>query len=110
MQSSIIPNISQVQYVWFEPTFSAICSVGLKPFWGKVKIEYKPQDVLLEFVSVEDFIKALGTRSVTIEDVTRLIFDEVSRALGDIPVRVTVTAETTVHAPAGAQIQRGDWK
>ena len=105
----VVENSSKVGLVWFTVPFSAVCSIGKLPFWGKIKIEYRPNTQLLEFVSTENYIKSLGNQSVTIEDVTRLVFDMVSRALGDIPLRVTVTAETTVHAPAGAQIQRGDW-
>ena len=90
--------------------YSAICSVGKKPFWGTVLIEYKPQDLLLEFVSVEDFVKSLGTQSIIIEDVAQLVFYEISRALGDIPLRVSVNARTTVHAPVYVQKKQGDWK
>lgn len=111
MQGSIttIPNTPRINLGWFVPVFSSVCSVGKRPFWGTIKIEYKPQDQLLEFVSVEEWIATLALQSVTIEDVARLAFDEVTRALGDIPLRITVSARTTVHAPAGAIIERGSW-
>lgn len=112
MQSHIatISNISHIAMGWFSPKFSAICSVGQRPFWGTIRIEYRPSTQLLEFVSVENWIATLALQSVTIEDVARLTFDEVTRALGDIPLRITVFARTTVHAPAGAIIERGTWQ
>jgi len=112
MQSEIatIPNTSVVDLVWFEPKYSAICRVGQRPFHGTVRIEYRPVNELIEFVSVERFIHDLASKHIVIEDVARLIFDEITRALGDIPLRIIVTGRTTVHAPAGASIQRGEWK
>lgn len=106
---NVIPNTSHVDGVWFEPEFSAICSIGKRPFWGRMRIEYRPTDLLLEFVSVETFVHALANNSLTIEDLVRTVFDECVRVLGDIPLRVTCNARTTVHAPVGAQIKRGEW-
>lgn len=62
----------------------------------------------MEFVSVEQWIATLANTRLTIEDVARLAFDEATRALGDIPLRVNVSARTTVHAPASAEIKRGE--
>lgn len=104
-----IPNESGVTSVTFEPSFSAICSIGKAPFGGTIKIEYKPGTKLLEFISVEAWIATLTAQEVTIEEVTRLTFDAVLRVLGDIPLRVTVFARTTVHAPVSAKIAKGDW-
>ena len=99
-----ISNKSKVDKVIFRPEFSAICSVGKKPFWGNIKITYYPGGEILEFCSVEEYIKTLANQSVTIEDITRIVFDECLRVLGDIPLRVIVSARTTVHAPASAEI------
>lgn len=91
----------------FEPEFSAICSIGKRPFWGKIKIKYRPmKGTILEFVSVEEWINSLANEVLTIEDLARLAFNEVSRVLGDIPLQIEVFARTTVHAPASATISR----
>lgn len=105
-----IPNRAGVTAVTFEPPFFAMCSISGKPFWGTIKIEYRPGSRLLEFISVEAWISTLASQEVTIEEVARIAFDEVSQALGDIPLRVTVSARTTVHAPVSAEIRKGDWK
>ena len=104
-----IPNEQGLDLVWFEPEFSSICSVGERPFWGTVRFEYRPGKNLLEFISVEQWLVNLASRELVIEDVAHLAFEEASRVLGDIPLRITVSARTTVHAPAGAQISRGEW-
>ena len=104
-----IENHSQPDIVWFEPDFSSICSVGKRPFWGTIKFEYRPQGQLLEFISVEEWITTLSSQELVIEDIARLAFEEASRVLGDIPLRITVSARTTVHAPVMAQISRGGW-
>jgi len=101
-----IANVFGGMTIRFEPSFSAICFIGRKPFWGTIQIEYKPDDRLLEFVSIEEWLGILGDQHVVIEEVARLTFDEVTRVLGDIPLRITVSARTTVHAPASAQISR----
>ena len=105
-----ITNTARIDYIRFEPGFSSICSIQKKPFWGTIIIEYRPVDRLLEFVSVENWITTLASQELTIEDVTRLTFDEVTRVLGDIPLRITVSARTTVHAPVSATIERGRWE
>ena len=57
-------------------------------------------------MSAEAFVKDLSEIECTIEEAARIVFDECSRVLGDIPLRVTVFARTTVHAPTSAEIQR----
>jgi len=105
-----LPNSEKVHYIWFEPEFSAICFIGKRPFWGTILIEYKPKELLLEFMSVEMWVESLAEQELTIEEVARLTFDELKRALGDIwALRVSVSASTTVHAPAGAMIEEGEW-
>ena len=101
-----VPNKWGPMMVRFQPEYSAICSIGKKPFAGEVLLEYIPDDKLLELVSVEEWIQAFAKKRVIIEELARLIFDEMTRALGDIPRSVTVTARTTVHAPASAIISR----
>ena len=106
----IIDNSSQVQHILFTPKFSAICSIGDRPFYGNVQIDYEPTEVILELVSVERFIGNFAMKRVTIEDVARLVFDELCRVLGDIPIRVIVSAWTTVHAPTKASIKQGEFR
>lgn len=105
----VIDNTAQVSLVSYKPEFSAVCSIGEVSFYGVIVIKYRPLQSLLEFVSVDEWIMGLAYKKVTIEEVTRLTFDEVTRVLGDIPLCVTVHARTTVHAPVSAQIIRGEW-
>lgn len=104
-----IPNDSRIDQVSYQPPFSVICSIGKAPFHGIIDIVYRPQEVLLEFESFDDWLKSMALKSMTIEGLCRLVFDVLNGALGDIPLSVTVHAETTVHAPASAQIKRGEF-
>lgn len=101
-----IANTSCIDRIEYRPDFSAICSIGKAPFHGTLEIVYQPADKLLEFESFEAWLKGLANDSMTIEDLTRKVFDELSRVLGDIPLRVTTHARTTVHAPVSATIER----
>jgi len=104
-----IPNESKIDRVSYHPPFSVICSIGKAPFHGVIDIVYQSQEALLEFESFDKWLKSIALQSMTIEGLCRLVFDELSEALGDIPLSVTIHAETTVHAPASAQIIRGDF-
>ena len=110
MQSGVktLPNESNVTIVEYHPEFSTLCSVGHRPFYGRLDIRYRPDQKLLEFESFDTWLSTLALQAMTIEDVVRRAFDVLSEALGDIPLRVTVHARTTVHAPASAIIERGD--
>lgn len=105
----ILKHTHGLNYASIKVEYSAICSVGRKPFWGTALIEYKPDDMILEFESVDTFVHSLGERHLIIEDVARLVFDELRRVLGDIALRVTVSARTTVHSPVLVKIEEGDW-
>ena len=99
-----IPNTAAVEQVTFHAQFSALCSVGHRPFWGDVRFRYQPSAQILEFVSVEEKLNTLANQSVTIEDVARFAFNEARCALGHVPLEVVVFANTTVHGPAEAII------
>ena len=101
----VIPNTAHVNLITYVPAFSAICSVGKAPFHGEIEITYRPGDVLLEFESFEDWLRSIANEHMTIEDLARRTFDGLRAVLGDIPLRVTVHAETTVHAPVSATIE-----
>ena len=99
------PPEERVLSISYSPAYSTICSVSGIPFNGRLYIEYKPTDKLIEFESFERGLReAMKSASFTIEDVARLVLKSLERVLGDIPMRVTIRARTTVHAPASAQI------
>lgn len=104
MSIDTIPNSSNISVIEYYPDYSVICSIGKEAFHGTIEITYYPQDTMLEFMSFESWLKSLALQEMTIEDLCRLVFDQLKTALGDIPLAVTVTAKTTVHAPVRATI------
>lgn len=101
-----IPNKAHVQEIEYHPLFSVICSVGKAPFHGVIDIVFQPGEVLLEFESFDNWLREIANDHMTIEDLTRIVFDGLTACLGEIPLSVTVHAKTTVHAPASAKIER----
>lgn len=100
-----IPNNTDLDSIHYEPEFSAICSIGKAPFHGMIEIDYQPGKVLIEFESFEIWLRTeVAQKHLTIEDLAQLTFDKLVKALGDIPLRVTIHARTTVHAPVKATI------
>jgi len=107
MTSSLtIPNNSLPpgSKVFYSPSYSTICSIGKAAFYGKIEIEFYPQQTLLEFEAFESWLKTIALDQMTIEDLARLVFDTLKAVLGDILLFVTVHAESTVHAPVSASI------
>lgn len=107
----VIVNTTKIQVIHYEPEFSAICSIGRAPFHGTIEISYSPEQYLLEFESFENWLRSeVATKELTIEDLAQLVFNELIKALGDIPLSVIVHGRTTVHAPVEATItQKGFW-
>ena len=108
MQSNIttIPNDCKVYKVKYTPRYSVICSVGNAPFSGIMEIEFQPDKKLLEFESFERWLFSIANTHETIESLCRKIFDTLTLLLGEIPLMVKVNAETQVHSPACAIIER----
>jgi NADPH-dependent 7-cyano-7-deazaguanine reductase QueF len=90
----------------YQPSFSAICSVGNSPFYGELLIQYAAHDLLLEFESFEKWIEEHTNTRTTIEGYCRMAFDALTEVLGDIPLAISVIAKSTVHAPVEARIER----
>lgn len=101
-----IPNTPEISHIRYCPPFSAVCSIGKAPFHGRVEIVFQSADLLLEYESFEAWLRSIANSSLTIEDFARLVFDQLTLALGEIPLTVSVRAETTVHAPVCATIER----
>jgi len=104
-----IDNAAKINTISYHPEFSVICSVGLSPFHGTIDIVYKPDEKLLEFESFETWLRGISNNHMTIEDLARLVFDNLLAVLGDIPLSVTVHARTTVHAPVSAILIQGEF-
>ena len=101
-----IPNNAKIEVIRYTPDFSAICSVSNVPFHGNIEIVYRPSDILIEFISFEKWLVDISNNHMNIEDLARLVFDELTVILGEIPLCVTVHAKTIVHAPVSATIER----
>ncbi len=100
-----IPNTANIGKIIYTPKFAVICSIGKSPFHGEIKIEYEPDKLLLEFESFESWLFDISNDSMTIEDLCRLVYDVLKKLLGNVQLKVTVNALTTVHAAVTAIIE-----
>jgi 7-cyano-7-deazaguanine reductase len=73
--------------------FSWICPVTGKPDYGTVTIEYKPENELLENISVDHFLDQFHHTTVYQEDLCSMITTELIRAIS--PEWITVTIAET---------------
>jgi hypothetical protein len=97
--------------VSYSPEVRVECSIGEKVFVGELLIEFEGCTTVLEYMSFEGWLREeVEAKPTTIEEATRMIFDEVVRALGDIPVRVLMRATTAVHAPVTVEIKSKLWR
>lgn len=102
----VVDNTAEVELVRYRPSFEAICSISNIPFSGTLEIQIRPRHKLIEFIDFDRRLnEAISEKPILLEDVARIAVDLVKEDLGGgIPVRVTVYAMTTAHAPAEARI------
>lgn len=101
---STIPNDSNIRDIEYHPHYSCICSVGKTPFHGTMDIYFRPISHLLEFMSFEEWLLTLSNKPMTIEELTRLVYNELEKILKPTSLHVTVHAETVVHGRVSAGI------
>lgn len=102
-----IKNDACVDRIDYRPSYKTICSVSHSPFSGTIDITIWPENLLLEFISFEEWLKTLETKEYTVESFARLIFDELDALFGNsVLLEVTVHAKTDVHASVSASITR----
>lgn len=95
----------------YHPDFEANCSIGKEKFQGCCFISYEPTNLLIEFESFEKWLrKEMEKEPITIEESARRIFHALIAELGDIPLQVTVSARTTVHASVEAHYSTEKWR
>lgn len=101
-----IPNdCPGLEYISFKPGFSAICSVGHAPFYGTVEICFRPGNKLLEFESVENWIREHSNLETTIEGYAYALAKAIYDSFGGYQsITVTATAFTIVHGEAKAVV------
>ena len=107
----ILPNDSRVDEVTFTPSYVGTCLGG--PYVGSPEITYQPGEALIEFMSFESWVRSFASsRCMTGEQMTRTVFNEMTRLLGDdIPLQVVMRSEQLPghlgHGPATTTIRRG---
>jgi NADPH-dependent 7-cyano-7-deazaguanine reductase QueF len=103
----IIPNdCNEDLTIAYHPAYSTICTIGKRPFWGELLIQYNPDKFLLEFEEFERWLATLAMQHHTVESLCSKVFDELTIHLGPVPLLVVVHAQTTVHAPVSAKLER----
>lgn len=92
-----IPNDAGKMTILYRVDFVAVCSVSNVPFHGKVKIEYQPNDVLLEFESFDRWLVEQASMSTTAEGFARFLYNTLKALLKPVFLDLTLSANTPVH-------------
>lgn len=101
-----LPNDANVESIVYHPKTTVVCSVAHDPFEASFRIEYWPDDVIIEYISFEEWLAAVSTQSeMLVEELARLVFDKLRAVLGDgAGLKIEVTANTDSHAPITVKI------
>ena len=101
-----LPNDAKVQSITYYPKTEVVCSVAHDPFQAMLEIEYWPENVIIEYISFEDWLAHVSSQSeMLVEELARLVFDKLRALLGDeAGLKVEVTAMTDSHAPITVKI------
>jgi NADPH-dependent 7-cyano-7-deazaguanine reductase QueF len=86
--------------------FEAICSITDKNFGGVIISEYHPNNEVIEYVSLEDFIKNITKKKLTAEELANLVFQEISNLIAPVYLNVLVDVKTSdAHQPTKVWIE-----
>ena len=94
----VLEHSQGLSEVEFECEFALVCPVPNRPYVGKVRVRYRPDKLLLEFISVQDWLSGLDNG--TVEDVCAAVFVALWEAARPRWLRVEVEAVAVVHGPA----------
>lgn len=101
-----LPNKADVESIVYHPRTEVVCSVAHDPFEAMLDIEYWPKDVIIEYISFEEWLAHVSDQSeMLVEELARLVFDKLRALLGDgAGLKIEVTAMTDSHAPITVKI------
>lgn len=86
--------------------FEAICSVTDKKFRGFIISEYFPNDEVVEYVSLEEFIQNETKKQLTAEELANIVFQEINNAIKPNYLKITVDVKSSdAHQPAEVWIE-----
>ena len=100
MPVQTLEHTQNLAEVGFEAQFVAVCPVTDVPFVGRATVVYTPSRLLLEFTSVENWLKE--PQVGTVEDVAARVFDALMAVAKPLRLRVKAEAVAVVHGPAYA--------
>ncbi len=87
--------------------FEAICSVTDKLFKGFVVVEYQPNNEVIEYVSLENYVIKISKRKLTAEELANQIFQEVDNSIKPKHLKILVDVKNSeAHQPAEIWIEK----
>tara|TARA_Y100000034_G_scaffold107353_1_gene136826 strand:+ start:230 stop:550 length:321 start_codon:yes stop_codon:yes gene_type:complete len=86
--------------------FEAVCSVTDKKFKGFVISEYHPNNEVIEYVSLENYVINITKKKLTAEELANMVFQEVKKTIKPKYLKVTVDVKSSeAHQPAEIWIE-----
>lgn len=92
------------------PEFTSICPVTGKPDFAEIKIEYTPDELLLEQVSVEAYLQQYRNDKIYMEAVTNKILDDFNAVITPKWMRITIdfSRREGMFYTVSAQVENDD--
>lgn len=88
-------GITQIQ---FDKNIIMYCPMGEGHYLAKIKVEFAPNDIIMDYLDIDKFFKKLEGQKLIIENTVNEVFMELLK-YEPIRLKVTVTAESNVHLP-----------
>jgi len=87
--------------------FNAICSITNKKFGGDIVIEYKPEKRVVEYVNLEETIKRITRKKLTVEELANKIFKTLELKISLKYLKVLVDVQKSdAHNPVQVWIEK----
>jgi NADPH-dependent 7-cyano-7-deazaguanine reductase QueF len=102
MLPKTLPNTARVDDILYQTKAQFICISG--PSVVNVQIQYNPKDLLIEFLSFDEWIRTWSGEHMTLEDATRRVFDMMELLVEPVWMRVVLEGSAVQHGAAQATI------
>ena len=100
-----IPNeCKRNMNISFEVPFEVVCSIPLKPFGGKVYVDYIPGETLIEWNSFAKYIEEQRGTILSAEEFAEVVFDVIERFVQPRYLLVRLDIDSAFHLDVDVEV------
>lgn len=94
-----IENVDSIDRIEFSKNITLYCPLGYGYYLAKVSVDITPDEILMDYLDIEEFFKSMEGQEFIIEEAVAKIHDFLKTHYRPLAVIVKVTAESNVHFP-----------